>query len=217
MSLRISVAALVFGTTLAAGPAYAQSGSIEACAALGTQADNTKLAWCVAMLSKELLANKTAPVAIPEGLVVASLHKCSELPGGWIDFNEGNGRMIVGAGSHAKNPFAAGLTEHEAYEIGVVNPASTTIGGEEQVTLGVANLPAHSHKLVAQSPNGEANDTALGNNQIARSAFPGGHDPMYTLVGKSTGASLGNSSSVGDGAAVNNMPPYIALYFCKKH
>lgn len=92
----------------------------------------------------------------------------------------------------AKNRFILGAGDRYA----VVG----TKGGEETVTLSEAQMPKHSHKI-----SGTLSGYPLPWFESQRS------HPVPTGVG---GAIFDWSS--GDGKPHNNMPPYIALYFCKK-
>lgn len=71
--------------------------------------------------------------------------------------------------------------------------AAKATGGEKTHTLTVAEMPAHSHTINA-GYNG-------GSGAKYFSAIP-----PYSLIGTT------NTSSVGSGAAHNNMPPYYAVY-----
>ena len=127
-------------------------------------------------------------LGIPKGVVVAfdlpiSGDRPEGCPKGWSAMRDLDGRVILGAG----------LARNQKY-------GYRDIGGEEEVTLSLPQMPKHQHLLpVAQNePNeewafradGEGNWTGV-HHRI--SDFSGGDEPH------------------------NNMPPYIALYFCKKN
>ena len=136
---------------------------------------------------------------IPTGTVVAfALDSCPE---GWIAFKEGNGRMIVGAGPHLKggNKDAEGKNLSQ-YEIEFVQkkPKYTT-GGEEKVKLKIKHMPSHSHEIMVWQRNYSGDRTSFDSRIM--------DDTKYTK--RKTLARGGNQPH-------NNMPPYIALYFCKK-
>ena len=78
-------------------------------------------------------------------------------------------------------------------------------GGERSVTLTEAELPAHDH-LIGQFEWGHSIN---GNGHAPRIDVDDG--PPW---GERTGLLLADAS--GENQSHNNMPPYIALYFCKK-
>ncbi len=96
--------------------------------------------------------------------------------------------MIVGAGRHSN-----GHTEYPAFKD---KPKEAT-GGAEEVTLTEAQMPAHNHGGALMIPDG----TLYGMNNDNRFHNSG--------AGVTLHASGGNRPH-------ENMPPYIALYFCKK-
>ena len=70
-------------------------------------------------------------------------------------------------------------------------------GGQEKVKLTENQMPRHSHVQVwGQGPNGPV----TGNN----------------IFGTNTHAPIQSTQLTGGGEPHDNMPPYIALYFCKK-
>lgn len=92
----------------------------------------------------------------------------------------------------AENRFILGADELK-YQIGVT-------GGAESVALTISEMPTHSHPILRTSSNsGDGNYV----NWAA----------MGSPNNKSTGS---GTAPVGDSQPHNNMPPYIALYFCKK-
>lgn len=80
-------------------------------------------------------------------------------------------------------------------------------GGEETVSLAIANMPAHSHKSGA---NGEyivtTADAEANNTRVAYSSS--GNRYVDGLTSQSHFHHRVNTNSVGSGTAHNNMPPY---------
>lgn len=131
---------------------------------------------------------QTGIAVVPPGTVAAfDLASC---PDGWSEFAEGAGRTLVGVGS------GEGLSSRTLKET----------GGEESHTLTIEEMPGHRHTLpdtviVARGQEIQLSQRA---SDLAYSAFVMAEPDLdYT-------------SDEGDGSPHNNMPPYIALYLCKK-
>ena len=132
-------------------------------------------------------------------------------PQGWAPFAEAQGRLLLGATNGA---FAPGLdTDDESKPISSYKYRQH--GGSEHVTLQAAQLAAHNHALQrryafngASGPNSFRVNGELG---IVQSEDAG---PL-TFGSDHSGEMNATETSV-EAAPHNNMPPYIALYFCKK-
>ena len=138
---------------------------------------------------------------IPKDAVVA-FDTPDTCPEGWSHFAEGQSRAIMGAGS------GAGFTTGMAVDEGR-NPLTEykyrQHGGRELVTLTKEQMPHHSHSFSGTS---------------VESGGWGGQGVRPVAVGGSQLAGLftpeGQIAPAGGNLAHPNMPPYIALYFCKK-
>jgi hypothetical protein len=141
---------------------------------------------------KELLSQILGNVVIPSGVVVAYsvLGEASDCPDGWKWFTPASGRFIVGAGPEI-NKDVNGL------DLTVYGPG--TIGGMENQTLSVNQLPPQSIKI-----------SGLASVSRVDRFNAGGKD--YPVVGVSSGT----IDTGGAGAPISNMPPYLALYYCVK-
>lgn len=131
---------------------------------------------------------------LPVGAVVA-FHSSESItcPGDeWKLFDEAKGRFIVGAGQPSSNR----LTSHRVGDI----------GGEERVTLSKPQIPKHTHALTLGRHWGDRSVN------IDKHGWGGdGNDQG--------GATRITNNGIHDGLnnqSHNNMPPFIALYFCKK-
>jgi len=135
---------------------------------------------------------------VPQGTVVASLKECSALPGQWSTFTEGTGRFIVGAGDETHRAYG---TWDLALPQGGVQPVAISTyvvlakGGEEKHQLSVAEIPSHSHEY--------NNESGIDGNRS------GQQDATYRRIGSQT-------SAVGGDQPHNNLPPFVALYLCRK-
>lgn len=116
-------------------------------------------------------------------------------PVGWSLFRDAGGRVIIGAGAHENNDRNG--RRLNAYRAFSDDPDDAT-GGAETHTLTVEEMPKHSHEmkgLYTREAQGKSTNR----------------------VNYSNSQSAGwRTSEEGSGRAHNNMPPYIALYFCKK-
>lgn len=123
---------------------------------------------------------------LPNGIIVASTKQCSQLGTGWTEYSEASGRFIIGAG---KGPLAAAVSVGQT-------------GGEERVQLRPNEMPAHQHVL-AFVP--EVSNLSGGSYAV-----------MSDLRHPSTARRTAQTNAAGGNAAHNNMPPFIALHFCRK-
>ncbi|MEL6234399.1 MAG: hypothetical protein AAFR46_08310 [Pseudomonadota bacterium] len=126
---------------------------------------------------------------LPPGAVVA-FDLPNGCPAGWANFDAGAGRFIIGVGGTYQLPYVAGVPRYQ-------------IGGEETVALTELNMPAHNHVTFIQD---NTNETGKRTDQT----YP-------SIAGRNVDVRNATfSSNTGQGLPHNNMPPYIALYFCKK-
>lgn len=118
--------------------------------------------------------------------LVAAFDLPNGCPLGWSHFDASAGRVIIGVD---------GERYRLSYEAG--EPKYVT-GGAETHTLTIEEMPAHSHR---ESGGRFSNRSGSGRGDV--------QDPG------SSGRNI-RTDSVGGGKPHNNMPPYIALYYCKK-
>lgn len=102
------------------------------------------------------------------------------------------GRVVIGAGQ------GSGLSN---FDLGQV-------GGEEDHTLTVQEIPAHSHAVMAQS--GEGNANAPAGNVLA-----GAVEPVsgYSSAAPNSAMSANTISAAGGSQPHNNLPPYLAINY----
>lgn len=120
-------------------------------------------------------------------------------PVGWSLFRDAGGRFIIGAGAHTNTDSAGNaLTDYRAYSDDPIE----AIGGYETVILEETQMPSHSHSH---------NDEYAELRGLPDRLDSDGGDVgiVVTNVNKETG-------EVGDGLPHDNLPPFIALYFCIK-
>ncbi|MVO16845.1 hypothetical protein [Parasedimentitalea huanghaiensis] len=154
--------------------------------------------------------------SIPVGAVMAFDTDPKTEPGcpaGWEFFEPAGGRMIVGAGDHNNRWFQRDSSEplpisiYPTFEqdaragVQETDEARAT-GGAESVSITVAQLPPHNHGL----------EHGLNGQQLPWYAQAKSY-PVPIGVAHS-GSEYDWSSGSGEGHP--NMPPFIALYYCKK-
>ena len=146
------------------------------------------------------LSNSTAEL-LPEGAVIAFLSAESSPCKGenWTLYEDAMGRAIIGAGTGD-----GGLTARSV----------ETKGGAETVQLKISNLPPHDHKHRhppnTASQHGGNLYAAYSERTAEKEWFRLSHVPNGThkvFVPDST-------TLTGLGVAHENMPPFVALYYC---
>lgn len=134
-------------------------------------------------------------VGVPNGAVVA-FDVAAGCPAGWIEFASARGRTIIGVRESVDTPD------------GLLSRPFQEQGGAETHTLSIAEMPEHRHQA--------GRFTLL---------VPATADPQLDIPNAQQTGGAGwygvqsgtmETTSTGGGEPHNNMPPYIALYFCKK-
>jgi len=117
-------------------------------------------------------------------------------PAGWSRFLEARGRVIVGAGDPSKAPGKMPFDERGP-EGGkpLVGYVLRQHGGMPITQLTITELPPHSHEYESE--------VGVDGNRSGR------QDATFQRANKQT-------SIVGGGQPFTNMPPYVALFYCKK-
>ena len=111
-------------------------------------------------------------------------------PDEWSLYVEAKDRMIVGAGTLYQYPGAT--------------------GGEPEVTLTKQQMPTHDHRFRYFFSNKEGNKETFDPEQSPRARTGLNTNNRWTAP------ESGGVLMAGGSRPHNNMPPYIALYFCKK-
>ena len=127
--------------------------------------------------------------AVPQGAVVAFATPCPT-ERGWKEYEQARGRFLVAAG---KNTDSAGNEREFAPGVGDND-------GTYKHTLTTDEMPAHRHAVDRQGPT-----------RGIEGLPPIGSDGAIIAVIEQEMTHI-----AGKGQAHNNVPPYIALYFCEK-
>lgn len=139
---------------------------------------------------------------LPSGAVVA-FDRDDGCPPGWSEYRDADGRFIVGTGRHSV---------HDRYGDEVAEFESGEVGGERTHRLSVDEMPSHEHDVwVRDSPNpmGVAKWNA-GNGYNLN--FLSDDGPSENGWGSTLYA-----AGVGGSQAHNNMPPWVALNYCRRN
>ncbi|ACF13884.1 Tail Collar domain protein [Chloroherpeton thalassium ATCC 35110] len=104
------------------------------------------------------------------------------------------GRAVIGYGQSPKLSYSYQMSQW---------------GGEETVTLGVAQIPAHNHTLIADGATGTLLNPQ--NNYLAEGAFPGA---AFYSADKSVAMNQGTIGNTGGSQPHENRSPYLALNYC---
>lgn len=123
----------------------------------------------------------------PQGAVVA--FNLAECPSEWRPLDDAEGRFIVGVGQHSV---------HNAFGNDVPVKNLGDRGGEDQVRLGIEQMPNHFHDNPTSGSGSAARVWAL---EISQRGELGGRHRRPT-------------DARGEGQPYNNMPPYLALLYC---
>lgn len=110
-------------------------------------------------------------------------------PDGWSPYEEAKDRFILGAG-------------------GEVTTVGDT-GGEPEVTLTEAQMPAHTHAFGFWFSDADGDDATFDRDEAPR--FRSGLNTNNRWTASTTRTPV---AAAGGDQPHNNMPPYIALYFC---
>ncbi|MCL6286207.1 hypothetical protein M3P21_22200 [Ruegeria sp. 2012CJ41-6] len=155
------------------------------------------------VIAEASASDLAAVVTLPRGLV-AAFDSNEGCPLGWSVFEDGGGRTIVGAGEHRN--------EGENGRRLLTHPVGQT-GGAELHVLTLNEMPSHRHEVVWINSRGDQSVSLNG------SSVDVANDDQFHIASFREGGQANRNvgtTAVGGSAPHNNMPPYIALYFCKK-
>ncbi len=148
-------------------------------------------------------------VMSPRAIVAFPDTGARDCPVGWDLFKPAIGRMIVGAGDPIANSPSEGLTERLVWKNDNSADNPKTFGGAETVTLEERHMPEHSHQV------SNTNNLRLSTHKISPES-----DADLRVVQFENGFGHDNqeleAQNKGGGQPHQNMPPWIALYFCVK-
>jgi hypothetical protein len=142
-------------------------------------------------------------IPVPKNAVLAFDGEC---PTGWIDVGVSDrvrfaGRTLIVAGPTISAIERNGSGGTSARDYGNANSE----GGEETVTLTEAQMPRHNHQTL------EAGD-ATNSQEVGGDSIPVARHGASWEAGKWASKTY----KAGEDKPHNNMPPFIALHFCKR-
>ena len=146
----------------------------------------------------ETLEAEMAPFRNAKGAVIAfDRSEEDACPRGWRKFQPASGRFIVGAGVNTNfDQNGVELTDYPS----LIDDDAKAVGGEERVTLVEGETPNHSHGFESalvgtQLPWGDSNHA------VPTTVYSPNHKKDF---------------SFGGGKPHNNLPPFVALFYCQK-
>lgn len=154
-------------------------------------------------------------VEVPGGAVVAFENGCPT-EAGWVPFTDGHGKFLLGAGQGELRYQGRHHRPAGADNVVTLTPVEAgDQGGAEKHTLTEQQMPSHTHELLSPKNEHRLLD------YLALYQGDGMHDWLWARHNPEAIYNINENSwpelSVeGGGEPHNNMPPYVALYFCKK-
>ena len=135
-----------------------------------------------------VFAKSCSPIAVdmPDGAVVAFDRQ--ECPSGWREFDDAEGRFIVGTGRHS---------EFDRYGVELTELQLEDMGGDRTHRLSIAEMPAHTHRYTFSSGQNSPDHVDFSDNEFGMKDRP-----------------MEETTPAGDDQPHNNMPPFVALRFC---
>ena len=125
-------------------------------------------------------------------------------PRGWDPFFPAASRVVVGAGpGEEKDIEGKPLTPYRAF----ADDPDMARGGQERVKIGLDQMPEHQHGMHLFNTGLEFKEPTKG--AVALPFGQGGYEMEHPKRDQGT-------LSRGKSEPHNNMPPFIALHFCKK-
>lgn len=143
----------------------------------------------------------TSAAKLPKGAVVA-FDRVDGCPPDWLPFEATAGRFIIGVDGDAYTlPYLAGKPSYQT-------------GGSATHTLTKDEMPTHQH-TVTSSPHGTNIHDGFGGSDADYGIRPTYDPTVLPTPNWATTQHTSFMANEGDGEAHNNMPPFIALYYCK--
>lgn len=208
--LSLGLIGLAVSLSVSKVDAQAQNADFTECIGWETQSPRaSQLARAISCLTEKIdqLERELRPFRVARGAVVAfNRDRTTEpvCPRGWDPFLPAGGRFVVGAGEHDNT-----LTEYPSY----VEDETQAVGGVERFLIESSTIPPHKHNSFDIDLQSESNlvggqgDTFESIRHFGRrdkiSSLKTGHEVLNT-----------NGNAVGQQLMHDNMPPYVALYYC---
>lgn len=171
-----------------------------------------------AALNKRLNKMPSVPGGqFPKDAVVAfDISDSSPCPNGWHSFKSARARVIVGAGDPKVAP---GERSRDKFGRPLTHYLRGNHGGEEIHALITSEIPLHGHDI--GSLKVESSGDFMHKTKDAVTLGGNTKFPVFGAVhgnnfGKHFHPLTGELRKTGGNKPHNNMPPYIALYYCKK-
>lgn len=183
---------------LALAASFGTAQAADCAREFGPQTNVAALLACITEVNAEVeeIRRLSIRTGLPKNAVLA-FDDPNGCPAGWTPYTRADGRVIIGV-TTGKSPLSQRFYGEE--------------GGAEGVTLNEAEMPAHAHGLSLSLGEG------LGNSgqdwQLMWYDSTAGK--VANLVASNTARDGAPTPLAGDGQPHENMPPFIALFYCKK-
>ena len=151
---------------------------------------------------------KSPTGSLKNAVIAFNTKESDKCPDGWTLFDAAGGRTIIGAGQHPNS----GLEEYPSYSD---NPQKA-VGGTPTVSLTHDQMPGHSHKMFGTKV--DSNPTKPDEVSYVSYRSSMGEDSAYEMLKTTDGKipDTGKTADAGGSQPHENMPPYIALFYCIK-
>ena len=143
----------------------------------------------------------------------------AQLERDWLNYMYPVGSIYISVNSTSPQTLFGGIWEQIQGKFLLASSSSHTAGstgGVESNTLTINNLPSHSHTYPRLRLVSPPDTSSLRNEDFwayETSTAGGSNAHQFGLV--DTG-NTDNTSSVGSGTAIDNMPPYLSVYVWKR-
>jgi hypothetical protein len=178
-------------------------------------------------MSVDNLKSELAPLRVLLQGAVIAFHRSAEgtrvCPEGWDLFRPAAGRFVLGAGAKLapdnKDENGVQLSDHPSFKED--SAAKKGYGGEEATALKIEQMPRHTHRISTDYNRPDVHNGLAGGTYAAGSDY-GIITPFEDIPNKPGWNTvvdiLEKTGGLANGATLphNNMPPYVALYYCIK-
>lgn len=140
--------------------------------------------------------------AIPSGAVVG-FDLENGCPQGWSSYKEGGGRFLIGAVTKEQIGKIPGKFVRDARGVDLAPRPFGVPGGKQQHSLTIEEMPSHYHGVFRADSGADG--------KYPKPQYMAGYNNLPAPTDPS-----GVTGLTGSGAAYDIMPPYVAVWMCRK-